>query len=135
MGYTAIAAHPSRRRCAPPQDEVVFFVVNYVFQFGTVWPEADKLLLGTWFTLRLSTLAMGLGLAVGVLGALGKASASRWVRALVHGYVEAARNTPFLVQLLLLYLGLPSLGLKLTPDQTSLLSMGLKLGPDSNHIG
>ena len=87
--------------------------MNYVFQFGTVWPEADKLLLGTWFTLRLSTLAMVLGLAVGVLGALGKASSSRWVRGLVHGYVEAVRNTPFLVQLLLLYLGLPSLGLRL----------------------
>ena len=55
--------------------------MNYVFQFGTVWPEADKLLLGTWLTLRLSALAMVLGLAVGVLGALGKASASRWVRA------------------------------------------------------
>ena len=61
--------------------------MNYVFQFGTVWPEADKLLLGTWFTLRLSALAMVLGLAVGVLGALGKASASRWVRAVVQGYV------------------------------------------------
>ena len=30
--------------------------------------------------------------------------AAAWVRALVHGYVEAIRNTPFLVQLLLLYL-------------------------------
>ncbi len=131
MGYTAIAAHPSRRRCAPPQDEVVFFVVNYVFQFGTVWPEADKLLLGTWFTLRLSTLAMGLGLAVGVLGALGKASASRWVRPLVHGSVEAVRNTPFL---LLLYLGLPSLGLRLTPDQAALLAMVVNLGAYATEI-
>ena len=109
-------------------------MMNYVFQFGTVWPEADKLLLGTWFTLRLSALAMVLGLAVGVLGALGKASASRWVRAVVHGYVEAVRNTPFLVQLLLLYLGLPSLGLRLTPDQAALLAMVVNLGAYATEI-
>ena len=51
--------------------------MNYVFQFGSVWQELDKLLLGTWLTLRLSGLTMVLGLAVGILGALGKSSSSR----------------------------------------------------------
>src|SRR5260221_13592668 len=102
--------------------------MSYVFQWGSVWPEFDKLLLGTWLTLRLSAMAMGLGLAVGVLGALGKASASRWVRALVHGYVEAGRNTPFLVPLLLIYLSLPSLGLRLTPDHAALLALVVNSG-------
>ena len=44
--------------------------MNYVFQFGAVWQEFDKLLLGTWLTVRLSALTMVLGLGVGVLGAL-----------------------------------------------------------------
>jgi polar amino acid transport system permease protein len=108
--------------------------VSYVFQFGTVWQELDKLLLGTWLTLRLSGLTMVLGLAVGILGALGKSSSSRLLRAITHGYVEAVRNTPFLVQLLLVYLGLPSLGLRLTPDQAALLAMVVNLGAYATEI-
>jgi len=108
--------------------------VSYVFQYGVVWQEHDKLLLGTLLTLRLSALTMVLGLAVGILGALGKASHSRALRGFVHGYVEAVRNTPFLVQLLLVYLGLPSLGLRLTPDQAALLTMVFNLGAYATEI-
>jgi polar amino acid transport system permease protein len=108
--------------------------VSYVFQFGAVWQEFDKLLLGAWLTVRLSALTMVLGLGVGVLGALGKNAHHRWVRALVQGYVEAIRNTPFLVQLLLVYLGLPSLGLRLTPEQAALLAMVVNLGAYATEI-
>jgi hypothetical protein len=47
-----------------------------VFQFGVVWQDFDKLLLGAWLTLRLSALAMVFGLTVGILGAL--ARNARW---------------------------------------------------------
>jgi len=108
--------------------------VSYVFQFSTVWRELDHLLLGAWLTLRLSALAMALGLAVGIAGAQGKASSSRILRGVVQGYVEAIRNTPFLVQLLLIYLGLPSLGLRLTPDQAALVAMVVNLGAYATEI-
>jgi len=108
--------------------------VSYVFQFGSVLPETDKLLLGAWLTLRLSIFTMVLGLGVGILGAVGKSAGSRVVRGIVHGYVEAVRNTPFLVQLLLVYLGLPSLGLRLTPDQAALLAMVVNLGAYATEI-
>ena len=108
--------------------------MSYVFQFSTVWRELDHLLLGAWLTLRLSALAMILGLAVGIAGAQAKASSFRLLRGLVQGYVEAIRNTPFLVQLLLIYLGLPSLGLRLTPDQAALLAMVVNLGAYATEI-
>jgi len=108
--------------------------VSYVFQFGTVWREFDHLLLGAWLTLRLSALAMILGLAVGIAGAQAKTSSSRLLRGVVQGYVEAIRNTPFLVQLLLIYLGLPSLDLRLTPDQAALLAMVVNLGAYATEI-
>jgi polar amino acid transport system permease protein len=108
--------------------------VSYVFQFSTVWRELDHLLLGAWLTLRLSALAMALGLAVGIAGAQVKASSSRILRGVVQGYVEAIRNTPFLVQLLLIYLGLPSLGLRLTPDQAALVAMVVNLGAYATEI-
>jgi polar amino acid transport system permease protein len=108
--------------------------VDYVFQFGAVWRELDALLLGAWLTVRLSALAMVLGLVVGVAGALATASRWRVVRALARAYVEAIRNTPFLVQVLFVYLGLPSLGLRLRPDQAALLAMVINLGAYATEI-
>jgi len=108
--------------------------VDYVFQFGVVWCEIDALLLGAWLTLRLSALAMALGLIVGVAGALASASRYRAARALARAYVEAIRNTPFLVQVLLVYLGLPTIGIRLTPDQAALLAMVINLGAYTTEI-
>jgi polar amino acid transport system permease protein len=108
--------------------------VGYVFQFSTVWREFDHLLLGAWLTLKLSALAMVFGLIVGIAGAQAKVSSSRLLRGLVQGYVEAIRNTPFLVQLFFIYLGLPSLGLRLTPDQAALLAMVVNLGAYATEI-
>jgi polar amino acid transport system permease protein len=108
--------------------------VGYVFQFGVVWHEFGQLLIGAWLTVRLSAAAMVLGLLVGVAGAQAKASRSRLLRGVTQGYIEAIRNTPFLVQLLLIYLGLPSLGLRLTPDQAALLAMVVNLGAYATEI-
>ena len=108
--------------------------MGYVFQFGAVWREMDALLLGAWLTVRLSALAMVFGLAVGVAGALALASRWRGVRALGRAYVEAIRNTPFLVQVLFVYLGLPSIGLRLRPDQAALLAMVINLGAYATEI-
>jgi polar amino acid transport system permease protein len=108
--------------------------VTYVFQFGAVWRDFDQLLVGAWLTVRLSATAMVLGLAIGILGALTKTSRSRVLRGLTQGYIEAIRNTPFLVQLLLIYLGLPSLGLRLTPNQAALAAMVINLGAYATEI-
>jgi len=108
--------------------------VDYVFQFGVVWRDIDTLLLGAWLTLRLSALAMVFGLIVGMAGALARASRSRALRVTAQGYVEAIRNTPFLVQVLLVYLGLPTIGIRLTPDQAALLAMVINLGAYTTEI-
>jgi polar amino acid transport system permease protein len=108
--------------------------VDYVFQFGIVWRDLDRLLLGAWLTVRLSAVAMVLGLIVGVAGAWAKRSRSKLLRGLVQAYVEAIRNTPFLVQLLLIYLGLPSVGIRLTPGQAALLGMVVNLGAYATEI-
>jgi polar amino acid transport system permease protein len=108
--------------------------VDYVFQFGLVWREFDHLLVGAWLTIRLSAIAMALGLVVGIACAQAKASRWRLLRGLVQAYIEAIRNTPFLVQLLLIYLGLPSLGIRLTPDQAALLAMIVNLGAYATEI-
>jgi polar amino acid transport system permease protein len=108
--------------------------VDYVFQFGIVWRDLDRLLLGAWLTVRLSAVAMVLGLLIGIAGAWAQRSRSRTLRGLVRAYVETIRNTPLLVQLLLIYLGLPSLGIRLTPAQAALLGLVVNLGAYATEI-
>ncbi|MFI5012355.1 MAG: amino acid ABC transporter permease [Hyphomicrobiales bacterium] len=108
--------------------------MDYVFQFGFVWHEFDRLLLGAWLTVRLAAGAIVFGLIVGLLCAEAKTSRSPLLRGIVQAYVEAIRNTPFLVQLLLIYLGLPSLGIRLKPDQAALLAMVVNVGAYATEI-
>ncbi len=94
----------------------------YAFQFSDVlqyWPE---LAWGAVNTLVLSGLAMAIGLVVAILGALGKTSGSRWLRWTIDVYIEIIRNTPFLVQVLLIFFGLPSLGLRFSPNTAALIA-------------
>src|SRR5690606_14749765 len=48
-----------------------------------------------------------------------------WVRGLVRGYVELFRNTPLLIQLFVLYFGLPQVGISLSPLSCGILALAL----------
>ena len=108
--------------------------MDYVFQWDVIWQSAPALLVGIGLTLQLSALTMLLGLALGVVGAWAKTSGGRVSRGVVQTYVELIRNTPFLVQLLLIYLGLPKLGLRFTPDTAALIAMTINLGAYTTEI-
>src|SRR5580692_3914605 len=97
--------------------------MHYVFQFGVVLDNLPLLLHGALLTIRLSALAMLFGLGVGILGAAVATSGPGWGRLLVRGYVEIIRNTPFLVQLFIIYFSLPAIGLRMRADEAALLGM------------
>ncbi len=108
--------------------------MDYTFQFGEVFADFPELLSGAALTLTLSLAAMAIGLLVGTLGALALDSGGRVLRAVVRIYVEAIRNTPFLVQLFLVFFGLPKLGIGLDGNQAALLAMSLNLGAYATEI-
>ena len=108
--------------------------MDYVFQFGAVWKDVDLLLLGAWLTVKLSFLTLAIGLVVGTAGALFRISRHRLLRGVARSYVEAIRNTPFLIQLLLLYLGLPAIGVRLAPEQATLLALVVNFGAYATEI-
>lgn len=99
--------------------------MSYVFQFGIVWDHWPALLEGAWLTLRLSAASLALGLALSVALAFGRREGPRAVRMLVGAYVEVIRNTPFLVQLFILYFTLPAIGLRMDAWQAALIGMAL----------
>ena len=108
--------------------------MGYRFQFQVIWENWDLLLAGVGLTLQLSALAIVLGLVVGIVGALCRTSGNRYVSLLAAAYVEAIRNTPFLVQLLFLFFGISSLGPRLGSTQAALLALTINFGAYATEI-
>lgn len=99
--------------------------MNYVFHFGDMWNAREEFLDGTLLTLQLSALSMALSLVVAVFGALARTSGPRPLRIAVAAYVEVIRNTPFLVQMFMIFFGLPTVGVRLDADTGALIAMVL----------
>jgi polar amino acid transport system permease protein len=95
------------------------------------WPA---LLRGVAFTLGLSAVAAVVGVGLGVACGWARAWGPRGLAAVVSVYVELIRNTPFIVQLFFIYFGLPSLGLKLSPELASIIAMVVNLGAYAAEI-
>lgn len=108
--------------------------MTYDFQFDAVFASWDYLLTGAWLTVKLSFGAMAIGLVVAILCALGKTSGPRPVRWIINAYIEIVRNTPFLVQIFLIFFGLPSVGLRLSPDVAALIAMVVNVGAYATEI-
>lgn len=80
---------------------------------------------GALMTLGVSLLAMALAVAVGVLLAVTRVFGPAPLRWLATAYIEVVRGTPLLVQLTLVYFGLPQLGLRLEPLTAGVMTLGL----------
>ena len=102
--------------------------------FGAVLSEWPALLRGAGFTLALSAVAAAGGMALGVACGWARAWGPKPLAAAVGVYVELIRNTPFIVQLFFIYFGLPSLGIKFTPEFASVLAMVINLGAYAAEI-
>lgn len=106
----------------------------YHFNFQPVFENFDLLVHGAWLTVRLSLMAMVLGLVVSVLGAVGKTSGIRPLRWLIDIYVEVIRNTPFLVQIFFIFFGLPAIGISMSPNTAALVALVINVGAYGTEI-
>ena len=81
---------------------------------------------GAWVALQVAAgafvLAATLGLVLAVCATFGR---SRWLRWAIAAYVEWMRNVPALAHPFLLYFGLASLGLRLSPLFAAVVGLGL----------
>lgn len=70
---------------------------------------------GTKFTILISLFTVLLGVIFGTLLSLMKISNNKFLKLISTAYIELIRGTPILVQLYIIYYGLPKLGIEL-PD-------------------
>lgn len=106
----------------------------YEFNFAPVLASMDKLLVGAWQTIELSCAAMVLGLVVSIACAWGKTAGPKPLRFVIDTYIEIIRNTPFLVQIFFIFFGLPSVGLRLSPNGAALLALVVNFGAYGTEI-
>ena len=106
----------------------------YQFDFAPVFANFGHLLAGAAVTLELSCGAMLLGLVISILCASAKTSHVAPLRWIVSIYVEAIRNTPFLIQIFFIYFGLPAVGISFDPNPAALLALVVNVGAYGTEI-
>lgn len=108
--------------------------VTYTFNFRDVFAAWEFLADGLMLTLLLSGVTIVGGFVIGILCAAGRVYGPRWLRLAIASYVEAIRNTPLIVQLFLVFFGLPSAGIKFDAVTASLIALTINLGAYTSEI-
>ncbi|MET0210092.1 MAG: amino acid ABC transporter permease [Burkholderiaceae bacterium] len=92
------------------------------------------LLDGAIVTVKLAASSTLLGFVIGTLCAIGRNSKIRWLSRLCAAYVEAIRNTPFLVQIFLVFFGLSSIGITLSAFTVAVIALTINVGSYTGEI-
>ncbi len=101
---------------------------------ATVVQWLPFLLGGAARTLQVVVLALALGIVCGLLGGLARLSRRRTVRGIAAAYVSVVRGTPFVVQLFLIYYGIPQLGLPVPAMLAAVATLGVYSGAYQTEI-
>jgi len=90
------------------------------------WPKYLPLLLrGAVTTVKLSVLGMAVAIGFGLVIVIMRLYGIAPLRWFARAYVEVVRGTPLLIQLFLIYYGLPQIGIKFNPFFAGILGLGL----------
>jgi len=98
-----------------PEFDLFTYVIPYLLQ-------------GVPATIQMSLFGFLLGFFLGIPFGLGRMSGDRSLSFISSAYVDALRGTPLLVQILLVYFGLPSLGLSFDPITAGIVAIGINSG-------
>lgn len=80
---------------------------------------------GAIITIEISLLSMAFAVTLGLIIALMHLYANRLISWIAIGYIEVIRGTPLLIQLYLIFYGLPLIGIKFSPFTAAILGLGL----------
>ncbi|MBP1936763.1 amino acid ABC transporter permease [Paenibacillus sediminis] len=89
---------------------------------------------GVKFTVPLTLISFALGLIVAFITALARLSSLKPLSWIAWFYVWIIRGTPLLVQLFIIFYGLPSLGVTLTPFPAAVIGFTLSVGAYGSEI-
>lgn len=99
--------------------------VDWNLFLDSLWPIV---LGGIKGTIPLTLASFVIGLAIALLMALMRLSGNRLVSFIARAYISAIRGTPLLVQLFVIFYGLPSIGVTLNPWPSAVIAFSLNIG-------
>jgi polar amino acid transport system permease protein len=102
--------------------------VNWSWEIFFSYVTNGLMMRGAWTTIWLSVISMALGLGLGVMAAMMKMYGNRVVRWIAEFYIWLFRGTPVLIQLVIIYTGLPQIGIRLNVVESAILGLALNEG-------
>lgn len=103
--------------------------------FSPVWTGWTQLLEGALITVEITAVSLLLGCVLGLLAGIGRLNpARRLIYGVCTAYVAAIRGTPLLVQLFILFFGLPQFGILLPAFLCGVLGLGVYSGAYVSEI-
>lgn len=103
--------------------------------FSPVWAGHTNLLRGALVTVEITACALALGCVLGLLVGIGRLNSKRrWLYGVCTAYVAVIRGTPLLVQLFILFFGLPHFGILLPAFLCGVLGLGVYSGAYVSEI-
>jgi polar amino acid transport system permease protein len=106
----------------------------YTFRFNEVLRYSNLIVDGAIRSLWLTGLTAALGLLIGTACAVILVYGPKRAHVFVLAYVEAFRNTPFLVQLFFIFFGLASLGFRMAAMTAAILALTVNFGAYTTEV-
>ena len=99
------------------------------FDFSLVTQSLPLLLAGALVTLKITAMAVGLGMVFGLIAAVGALSRNRVLHYAARTYVNFIRGTPLLIQIFIIYFALPNIiGHRIDPFIAAVTACSLNSG-------
>ena len=106
--------------------------IRYIHIFVTSFLPLLKA--GLTFTVPLTLISFSLGLILALFTALARISKIKPLKAIASLYVWIIRGTPLLVQLFIIFFGLPSIGIILDPLVAAIIGFTLNVGAYNSEV-
>ncbi|MCL3862266.1 amino acid ABC transporter permease [Actinotalea sp. K2] len=91
----------------------------------SLWPITLGAVRGT---IPLALMSFALGLVLALVLALMRLSSRWWLSGVARGYISVVRGTPLLVQLFVIFYGLPSIGVVISPWPSAVIAFSINVG-------
>lgn len=95
------------------------------------WP---MMLAGFQYSIPMMLISFGLGLIVALFVALGRMSRYKLISGICAFYVWVIRGTPLMVQLFIIFYGLPSVGIVWTPFMSAIVGLTISQGAYNSEV-
>jgi polar amino acid transport system substrate-binding protein len=89
------------------------------------WKYMPLLLRAALVTIEISAAAMAIAIAMGLFMAVLRVFGPRAISWLVIAFIEVIRGTPLLIQLFIIFYGLPAIGIRFSPLWAAIIGLGI----------